>query len=70
MKRRSGEVLTIEIGENMWFFKNFYIQEGTIIGEKMFPLLDELDYRCVEMLKAAFLQINNLPVINVVWNYM
>ena len=69
MKRRSGEVLTLEIGKDMWFFKNFYIQEGVIIGEKMFPLLDELDYRNVEMTKATFLQINNLPIINVVWNY-
>lgn len=70
MKRRLGEVLVIEIGEDMWFFKNFYIKEGVIIGEKMFPLIDELDYRCVEMLKAVFLQINNLPMEDMVWSYM
>ena len=69
MRRRSGEVLTIEVGKDMWFFKNFYIQEGAITGEKMFPLIDELDYRNVGMFKATFLQINNLPVRNMVWNY-
>lgn len=69
MKRRSGEVLTIEIGEDMWFFKNFSMQKGVINGDSMFPLLDELDYRNVEMLKATFLQINNLPISNMVWSY-
>lgn len=70
MRRRSGEVLTIEIGRDVWFFKNFYIQEGVINGDRLFPLLDELNYRNVDMLKADILQICNLPVNNIVWNYV
>ena len=70
MKRRSGEVLIIENENGMYYFRNFYIHKGVINGQKLFPLLDELNYRNVDMLKATFLQINNLPVGNMVWNYM
>ena len=69
MKRRSCEVLIIENENGMYYFCNFYIRKGIINGQKLFPLLDELNYRNVDMLKATFLQINNLPVNNIVWNY-
>ena len=70
MKRRSGEVLIIENENGMYYFRNFYIRKGIINGQKLFPLLDELNYRNVDMLKADILQICNLPVNNIVWNYV